>query len=185
MKLFLPALLLFSLHSFSQSADFIVLKKKNKTVETFYSGNNISITTTSGSYINALINGIRSDTLFLQEFIISYHPTTIGTIIIDTLGSYHYKLHYTQVAAIGRKAKTGFNWRGSGASLMGGGALLIIGSGIVYLADRQKFSAPLLISAAGLGTLGYFLAKGKKNGNAMIIGKKYRLVYMDMSNKKG
>jgi len=183
MKFLLPVLLILSVNSFSQSADFLVLKKKNKTVQTFYSGGNISITTTSGSYINALINGIKNDTLYLQEFIVSYQPTTIGTILIDTLGSYHYKFHYNQIAAVGKRTKTNFNWRGSGASLMGGGALLIIGSGIVYLADRKKFSAPLLIAAAGLGTLGYFLAKGSKGGGVPI-GKKYRLVYMDMSNKK-
>ena len=65
---------------------------------------------------------------------------------------------------------------------MGGGALLVVGSGVVYLADRNKFSTPLLIAAAGLGTLGYFMAKGGSNG--MVIGKKYQLLYINMQNKK-
>jgi hypothetical protein len=42
----------------------------------------------------------------------------------------------------------------------------------------------LLLASVGLGTLGYFMAKGKKNSNAMMIGKKYKLVYINMSNKK-
>ena len=50
--------------------------------------------------------------------------------------------------------------------------------------DPEKFSAPLMITSAALATIGYFMAKGKKGGNAMVIGKKYKLVYMNMSNKK-
>lgn len=182
MKLFLPILLLFSVTAFSQSADFIVLKKKGKTIQTFYAGTSIAFTTVSGAYINAQINGIKNDSLFLQEFIIRYLPTTIGTYIIDTAGSYHYTFHYNQIKAIGRKEKKGFNTKSSGASLFGGGVLLTLASGVVFLADRKNFSAPLLIASAALGTLGYFWATSGRAGLA--IGKKYRLVYMDMSNNK-
>jgi hypothetical protein len=184
MKFFWSLLLLFSTASFSQSADFIILKKKNKTIETFYSGSNIAFTAESRAFINARINGIKDDTLYLQEFIVRYLPTTFGTYIIDTAGSYHYKYHYNQIAAIGKKERTNFNVKGSGAALFGGGVLLTLASGVVYVADRKKFSAPLLLTSVGLGTLGYFMAKGKKGGNGMLIGKKYRLVYMNMSNKK-
>jgi hypothetical protein len=184
MKFFWPVLLFISTASFAQTADFIILKKKNKTVETFYSGGNISFTAESGAFINAQINGIKEDTLYLQEFIVRYLPTTFGTYIIDTAGSYHYKYHYHQIVAIGKKERTNFNVKGSGAALLGGGAVLALASGVVYIADRKKFSAPLLIASVGLGTLGYFMAKGKKSGNGMLIGKKYKLVYMNMSNKK-
>lgn len=185
MKPILPLLLFISPISFAQSADFVQLKKNNKTVAAFYSGMDISFTSEAGSFINAHINGIKDDTLYLQEFIVRYLPTNIGTYITDTVGSYRYKYHYNQIAAIGRTAKTNFNVKGSGAALLGGGAVLTLASGIVYVADKEKFSAPLLIASAGLGTLGYFMAKGKKNGNAYIIGKKYKLVYMNMSNKQG
>lgn len=151
-------------------------------MRTFYAGSNIELTTTSGAYISALINGIKNDTLYLQEFIIRYLPTTIGTYIIDTAGSYHYQFHYNQVKAIGKLKKKGFNTKGSGASLFGGGVILTLASGVVYLVDRKKFSAPLLIASAALATAGYFMAKG--GSNAILIGKKYKLVYMDMSDKK-
>jgi len=182
MKFILPLLLLFTVSSFAQSADFIILKKHNKTIRTFFAGANIDITTTNGSYISAQVNGIKNDTLYLQEFIIQYLPTTLGTYITDTAGSYHYKFHYNQIKAIGKLQKKGFNTKGSGASLFGGGVVLTLASGVVYLIDRDKFSAPLLIASAALGTAGYFMAKG--GSNALVIGKKYRLVYMNMNNNK-
>ena len=184
MKIYLLILLFISTTSFSQSADFIQLKKNNKTITTFYSGMNMAFTAESGAYIDALINGIKNDTLYLQQFIIRYLPTTIGTYIVDTAGSYHYKYHYNQIVAIGQKEKTNFNVKGSGAALFGGGALLTLASGVVYVADKEKFSAPLLLASVGLGTLGYFMAKGKKHGSGMLIGNKYKLVYINMSNKK-
>src|SRR6187549_2369236 len=103
MKFFIPLLLFISANVFAQNADFIILKKRGKTIQTFFSGSNITLTSTTGAYIKALISGIKDDTLYLQEFIIRYLPTTLGTYIIDTAGSYNYKYHYNQVAAIGQK----------------------------------------------------------------------------------
>lgn len=183
MKLILPALLFISLSSFSQTADFITVKKKGRTIQTFFAGRNIEFVSSSGAYINASINGIANDTLFLQEFVVQRLLTTFGTYILDTLGSYHYKFHYNQIAALGKKEKRGFNKSGSGASLFGGGVILTIASGVVFLADRDKFSAPLLLASAGLGAFGYFLLKS--GGKPLTIGKKYTLQYMNMSASKG
>jgi len=184
LKIILPILLLFSVTCIAQQADFIMLKKRNNTITTFYSGSDIAFTTDNGVYMSALISGIKNDTLYLQEFIVRYLTTNIGTLYIDTVGSYRHKYHYRQIAAIGQKEKTNFNTRGSGAALFSGGVLLTLGSGVVYLADRKKFSAPLLLASVGLGTLGYFMAKGKKGVSGLPIGKKYKLVYMNMSNEK-
>ncbi len=181
MKLLLPLLLLSSF-CYSQHADFIIVKKKGKTLQTIFAGKNIDFVTTSGAYINANINGIANDSIYLQEYIVQRLPTTIGTFILDTLGSYHYKFHYNQIAVLGKKPHRGFNKTGSGASLFGGGILLTLASGVVYLVDRKSFSAPLLIAAAGLGTFGYFLMKS--GGKGIVIGKKYQLQYMNMSNTK-
>lgn len=182
MKFLLPFFILLSFTAYTQTADFIVLKNNGKTIKTFFAGANIEITTTTGAYINALVNGIKNDTLYLQQFIVQYLPTTFGTYIIDTVGSYHYKFHYNQVKAIGQWKKAKFNTKGSGANLFGGGVLLTLASGVVYLVDREKFSAPLLIASAGLGGLGYLWAKS--GGKGIVIGKKYKLVYMNMSNSK-
>jgi hypothetical protein len=182
MKFILSSLLFITITAAAQSSDFIILKKNNKTVQTFYSGSDIAFTSSSGAYVQGRINSIQHDTIYVQEFVVRQLPTTFGTYINDTAGSYHYKFHYQEIGSLGSPPKKGFDMQSSGAALLGGGILLTLGSGVVYLADRKKFSAPLLIAAVGLGTAGFFLSRGKKEG--IPIGKKYRLVYMDMSDKK-
>jgi len=168
--------------AFSQPSDFIILKKKDKTIHSYYAGTQIEFMSTSGAYRNALINKIVNDTLYLQEFLIRHIPTQLGFYITDTAGSYRYAYHYNQIASFGKEQK-GFNVRGSGAALLGGGALLTVASGVVYLVDRKKFSPALLIASAGLATIGYFMSKSGSKG--IVIGKKnYRIEYIKVTGEK-
>lgn len=182
MKLFLPALFLIILPGevLSQSSDFLLLKRKSRTAGTYFSGSNIAFVTKRGAIYDGRIQNISKDTIYLQEFLTQRMLTTFGTIFLDTIGSRTYAINYNDVAVIGSAKKQKFNWWGSGASLLGGGTLLTIGSGIVYLVDNKKFSAPLMIASAGLAVLGYFMAKGRSDG--ITIGKKYRLQYMSTSS---
>lgn len=160
----------------AQTADFIILKKKNKTVKIFYKGSNIEFITTSGAYRNALINNIKNDSIFLQEFLITKRPTTLGFFVIDTLGSFRYAYNYNEIYHFGLDNKK-FNLAGSGAALLGGGTLLTLASGVVYLADNKNFSPALLAAGAGLAAVGYLMSKGANRG--ITIGKKhYKLQYM-------
>ena len=169
-------------HLFSQSADFILFKKKNRTIGSYYTGNNIGFTNKDGNYIEAKITDIKNDTLYLRQFIVQQVPTNFGVYILDTVGSYRYQYHYNQIKAIGRTGRK-FNTSSSGAALMGGGIVLAIASAVVYVADRNKFSPQLLVASVGLGGIGYLMTKF--GGKGMIIGKKYSLVYVDViKNKK-
>jgi len=181
MKFILSILLFISINSFAQQADFIILKKHNKKIKTWFAGDNIVFTTVTGANINATITGMKDDTLYLQEFVVRRLMTVYGAYINDTAGSYHYKYHYNQIKVIAPQERRGFNLQASGYGLMGGSILLTFGSGLVYLFDRKKFSAPLLGAAVGLGVVGYFLSKVGTKG--MTIGRKYKLEYMNMSNK--
>ncbi|CAN5537341.1 hypothetical protein BH11BAC5_BH11BAC5_27030 [soil metagenome] len=172
---------LISAQAFCQSADFILLKKHNRTIGSYYKGNDIAFTNPQGSYIEALITDIKNDTLFLRQFIIRQVPTTLSVYMLDTVASYRYQYNYKEIKAIGR-AGGKFNVSGSAAALMGGGALLTVASGVVYLADRNKFSPQLMVGAMALGGIGYLMAK--LTGKGMVIGKKYSLVYVEVSNNK-
>jgi len=161
----------------AQSSDFIILKKKNKTVKMFYTGTNIEFVTNTGAYRNAVITKIKNDSIFLKEYLINRIPTTLGFFVIDTMGSYHYEYNYKQIAHFGKVNKK-FNVAGSGAALMGGGTLLTLASGVVYVVDRKNFSSALMLSAIGLAGVGYLM--NKASGKGITIGKKnYRLQYMN------
>lgn len=165
----------------AQRGDFVLFKKNNRTISSYYAGNNIAFTNPQGSYIEASITDIKNDTLYLRQFIVRQIPTTLGVYVLDTVASYRYQYHYNEIKAIGR-AGGKFNASGSAATLMGGGALLTVASGVVYLADRNKFSPQLMFGAMGLAGIGYAMAR--LTGKGMIIGKKYSLVYVEVSNNK-
>ena len=171
-----------SIYCVAQPSDFILLKKNNRTVSTFFAGGTINFTTVSSVYIEANITSIKNDTLFLQEYIVRQVPTQLGVYILDT-SFYYGRYHYNQIKAIGRTGRH-FDLGGSGAALMGGGALLTVASGVVYLADNKNFSPKLLAGAVGLFGVGYLLSKASDKGTG--IGKKYSFVYIKASdNKKG
>lgn len=160
----------------AQTSDFFMLKKRNRTVQNFFAGSNIEFITTGGAYRNGRINKIHNDTIFMQEFIVQRIPTTIGTFILDTVGSFRYAYDYRQIKAFGKEQKN-FNVSGSGAALLGGGILLTVASGVTYIVDREKFSGALMATSAGLATAGYFMSKSGSKG--IVIGKKgYRIQYM-------
>lgn len=171
-----------TIHSYAQPSDFILLKKNDRTITTYFAGTNIHFVSQSGAFIEANITRIKNDTLFLKGYITRQVPTALGVYILDT-SFYYYQYHYNQIKAIGKTGRH-FDWGGSGAALMGGGALLTVAGGVVFLADNKKFSPQLLAASVGLFGLGYLLST--QSGKGMVIGNKYSLLYIKASdNRKG
>lgn len=165
---------------YAQPSDILVLKRKGKTEKSFFAGSQIEFSTVFGVYKNATVTRIYNDTIFLQEYVIQQFPTTLGTYITDTAGSYRYQYHYKDIATMGAQKKKGFNLAASGVSLMGGGVGLLLASGVIYVVDRDIFSWELAAGAAALTGIGYLLSKQAAKG--IIIGKRgYTLEYMDMT----
>jgi hypothetical protein len=183
MKQFLFIISLFiSIQSFAQSSDFILFKNKDRTMATWFTGTDIKFTDKNGAYIEGKITAIRNDSLFIKQYLIRQIPTQLGVYILDTT-YYYYQNNYNQIKSIGKSGRH-FDWAASGGVLMGGGILLTVASGVVYLADNSKFSPELMIAAVGLTGVGYLLSK--QSGKGMVIGKKYSLVYIQAGdNKKG
>jgi len=182
MRWLLLSLILIVFHANGQPSDFIVLKKHNKTLKSFYAGTDIEFVTYSGAYRNARIEKITNDSLFLREFLVQRIPTQLGFLITDTVGSFRYAYPYTQIARMGKKQK-GFSLNASGASLIGGGIVLTVASGVVYLVDRAKFSPQLLLGGIGLGALGYLFTRIGAKG--IVIGKHgYRIEYVNLTGKE-
>ncbi len=164
----------------AQVSDFILLKKKGQTVKTYFAGSKIIFTSNTGANIEANIMAIRNDSIFLQQYLTRPVMTQMGFYVLDT-SFYYYQYHYRQIAAIGKTGRR-FDWGGSGGALMGGGLLLTVASGVVYLADNKKFSPGLLAASVGLFGVGYLLSRTA--GKGMAIGKKYSLEYVKAGTDK-
>lgn len=167
--------------AFAQPSDFLILKKNNRTVRTYYAGGSIEMTTKQGVYRNAVINAIRHDSLFLQEFLVQHIPTAWGNIVHDTLGSFRYVYHYRDILKM-EKQQRGFNFATSGKALVGGAVLIAFGSGVVYVSDKEKFSPELLIGGLTLGGVGYLLTK--LSSRQIVIGRRgYKFQYVQVTTQ--
>lgn len=173
--------LLMGYESFGQSSDVILLKKRKKTISRYYAGKDINMVTTNGVSLNAYITHINNDTLFLKQFVVRQTPTMMGVFVLDTLTTYNYQYHYNQIKSIAKPIQ-GFGLSASAGTLMGGGAILTLAGGVVFLVDREKFSLALMGASVSLTAIGYVLSKSISNN--IVIGKKYSIEYLKIADNK-
>ena len=158
--------------------DFIVLKKKSKVIQTWFSGQHIYVQINNGSWINALINKIQLDTLYLQPFATPVVFNRFGMPITDTVfyGSMH--VNVANLHAFPRNESLPYVRNGLIIQLGGGGYLLL--NIINTLSNNQpvfgsKNISKLSIAAAVLA-IGTIIHKTHKP--YYIIGKKYQVEYI-------
>ncbi len=163
----------------SQPYDFIVLKKKQRTVKSFFAGSSISFETGKG-YYSGLITSVKIDSLFINQYDIRKSPTNLGVYVLDTVAIYRLSVNYKDIIKIENQKIKGFNLAASGGSLFGGGILITavgLGTWIFTKPGTQYHASPaLIITSAALGGIGYLLLKS--NNANYEIGKKYRLEYI-------
>jgi hypothetical protein len=163
----------------AQPSDLLILKKNDRTLQTFFPGNEISFNTTSG-YYGGVIRYINHDSLFLVYYDIRQIPTNLGVYVLDTVATYPFAVNYHQITGFGKMKKNKFDWSGSGAALFGGGVLLTtvgLGTWLFTKPKTRYYASPYLVgSAAVLGGIGYLLIKTGNKG--MMLGKKYTLEYV-------
>lgn len=163
----------------SQPSDFLIIKKGQTTVKSYFAGSNIGFETDKGFY-SGQINAIRKDSLFLTQFDVRQVMTTFGFYILDTVASYRIAFSYKDIIRIPIQKRRGFDLSSSGGSLFGGGVLITafgLGTWVFTKSDSRYYASPtLVISAAALAGVGYLLLRS--NSAKYTIGKKYRLEYI-------
>lgn len=176
----LSALILYASNCAAQN-DLLLLKKNNRTVKSFFPGSEIDFSTGT-RYYEAQVTDIKKDSVFLVQYDVRqvYSPT-LGVFVLDTVAAYHFGVNYKEITALGKDTKK-FNWRGSGATLFGGGILLTTAGLITWIfakPNTRYYASPqLVIGAAALAGIGYILLK---TGNkSMKLGKKYTLHYLKL-----
>lgn len=181
MKIFIIILLsaLFFFSVSAQPSDLLILKKKGRTIRTFFPSSPISFHTDQRSY-DAYIQSIYNDSLFLLQYDVRQVPTNLGVYMLDTVATYHFAVNYKEIEGFGKDRNRKFDWSGSGGALLGGGVLLTtvgLGTWLFTKPNTQYYASPYLVgSAALLAGIGYLLAKSA--GKGMEIGKKYSIEYI-------
>lgn len=160
--------------------DLLILKKHNRTIQSFYPGSEIDFNTAT-RYYEASINSISKDSLFLVQYDVRRAYTNLGVYILDTVAQYHFAINYHDIVSL-EKNRRNFDWSSSGAGLFGGGVLLTTAGLVTWIFSKPNtryYARPsLVISAAALATVGYFLMKtGNKTRK---LGGKYKLHYIKM-----
>ncbi len=178
--LFLSLLCLLSTFiTIAQSSDILLLKKDLRTIKTFFPGNEITFSTSSGFY-NGFITSINRDSLFIIQYDVRQMPSNLGVYFLDTVAVYRYGINYKQIVGFNKSSSKKFNRGGSGGALFGGGILIStvgLGTWIFAKPNTRYYASPYLIgSAALLGGIGYLLLKSASKG--IEIGKKYSLEYI-------
>lgn len=162
-------------------SDLLVLKKKGKTVQSFYPGSEMHFTTDI-RYYEAKITSIKNDSVYFVQYDIKRIPLTSGGVIIDTAGTYYFSIHYRDILTLEKKRK-GFDWAASGAGLFGGGVVLTTAGLITWVLAKPNtryYARPeVVIAGAAFAAVGFLLMK---TGNReTIIGKKYTLNYIPLN----
>ena len=174
-------MILFSgLASVAQS-DLLVLKKRGKTIQTFYPGTKMNFTTVL-RYHEATVISIRNDSVYFVQYEINYIPLTNGGVLLDTAGTFHFAVNYRDILTLENKRK-GFDWAASGYGLFYGGILLTTSGLVSWIfakPNTRYYARPeFVITGAVLAVAGNLLMK---TGNKKtVVGKKYSLTYIPLN----
>jgi hypothetical protein len=171
------------LQSFSQSLDYISVRKKNgSVVKNFYSGSDILLQQTNGIYLQGPIAAIRNDSVYLTIYDIRLFPTTFGTFIRDTIAVSIVGIRHQEIQRIYLAKRTSFWERNTGPLLMIGGAgylaLNILNGGLFESSVTDNKNLKKIGFAAGAFGLGYLLKKLFSSDG--FSKNSHRVVYIDL-----
>jgi hypothetical protein len=161
--------------------DLLILKKNNRTIQSFFPGTEIDFST-NVRYYEGQIADIKRDSVFLiQNDIRQVYSPNLGVFVPDTVSQYHFAINYKEIVSLGKSHKS-FDWNASGAALFGGGVLLTTAGLVTWILAKPNtryYARPqLVIGAAALAGIGYVLLK---SGNkTMKLGKKFTLHYIKL-----
>ncbi len=162
-------------------SDLLVIKKKGKTVRSFYPGMEIHFTTKL-RYYEAEITSIRKDSIYMVQYDIKRIPLTNGGIFTDTVGTYRFGVNYKDIISFENDRK-GFDWSASGAGLFGGGVVLTTAGLITWILAKPNsryYARPeVVIAGVAFAAVGYILMK--TGSRKTEIGKKYTLHYISLN----
>lgn len=155
---------------------FVVLRKRNQTIQTFFPTSYIRLQLSNYQWIEGRIKLIKGDSLFIDQMAIQQVANYFGLPTVDTVRFGLFKIHLNEIYALPKTSE--------GLGFLTNGTLLQIGSagymGLNVVNGIGK-NEPIFSTdngtrlgiAAGIFAIGTLLHRAHKD--TYILGKKYQL----------
>jgi hypothetical protein len=168
-------ILLLQAHTAYTQNDLLVLKKKNRTIQTWVSGSYLVFQFSSKQWIQSKIRWIRNDSLLLDMFVLRQVPGSLGFLQWDTGRVGLLKLHVKEIYAMPKRDRSGIITNGALFQL-GSGAFIFLNLANTLIKNEELFSSvnsKRLGIATGVFGLGTLLKASHKT--YIVLGKRYRM----------
>jgi len=174
-------ILLVSSYTYSQS-DLLVLKQKNRTIQTWVPGSVLNFQFSSKQWLQGIIKNIRNDSILMEQIDVRTVPNSFGFPTIDTAKLGIMKFHVNEIYGMPK--------RNYGSNIFTNGILLQLGSGAFMflnivnslVRNEQVFSS---LNLSRLGVAGSIFIVGSllraSHRTYIILGKKYRMETIHLS----
>jgi len=175
----------FSFVSFSQTSDFMVLKKKDRTIQTFFPGSNINFQLDNGQWLEGQIIKIIHDSIFIEQQKNQGYITIWGTPAYQLLNLGVLKFHIKEIVALPYKEKHVSIIDNGVLFQVAGGAYIFLNIANSIIQHDPFFAAQNLTNvgiAAGVFLFGKILQWS--HPLQITIGKKYQLQIIHLTNNK-
>lgn len=179
----LLASILFHLLANAQN-DVLLLQKKGKTKQTFFTGRYISLQTRQGNFADGIITRIQSDTIYIRHFDIQQTATSYGGIYFDTVFRYTTAIHYHDIGALMSQADLARRKGNAIKLFIAAGGVLVLGAvNGLYRGDPVKewYTTSGYVVAGTLTVLG--ILKNRSANPRILIGKKYSLKILTLDKR--
>jgi hypothetical protein len=154
----------------------LVLKQRNRTIQTWVPGSVIDFQFSSKQWIQGIIKNIRKDSLLIEQIVIQQVPNQFGFPTIDTAKLGLMKLHVKEIYGMPkRNFSSGIISNGT-LFMLGGGAYIFLNIFNSLIHNETVFSAQNTTGlgiAGGVFLLGLLLQSSHKD--YIVLGKKYTM----------
>lgn len=183
LKLILTCFIASLVLSAQAQSDFIILKKRNTSVKTYFVGTYFSCILSNDELLGGYIRKIQNDTLYIRPFTLQVYVDAWGLTGTDTAYSSVVRVSIKQIKGV-PNIKRSFEYVRDGSLLeIGAGGYMALNI-INNLSKKQPLlgetNAPRLGTAAGIFALGLLLHF--THSEYITLGRKYHLDYIRLNS---
>ena len=182
-KLILLCFIAFTVSSLHAQSDFIVLKKRNTSLKTYFVGTYISLVLGNDELLGGYIHKIQNDSIYIRPFTLRVYVDAWSLTGTDTVFSSVVRVSIKQIKGV-PNIKRSFEYVRDGSIFeIGAGGYMALNI-INTLSKKQPLfgetNAPRLGTAAGIFAFGLLLNLTRQP--YITLGKRYHLDYIRLNS---